>query len=645
MKKRLLSFVTMIFILSALMNFPIAATAEDNSFYIVSAKLDAENLEVTFTFSEEVHIFNKWYIYFCTRPSPYGEIKDNGTVIGHDQYPISSVKYIDPTSVDGIDYSYEVVIAFDKPEDESDFMFKKDDPAAPEQAGVRFIEGGLEGVTIDGVISTKSIATADGKGLRANTYADGYDACWAPCEGWGDAMESRNLGYIRDLVADDIIIESPSKAMDGYYTYYIRWNKAVIAYVNPALIGSVTVPSVLGKYPVTAIGEHAFADCWYITDVVIPEGVTLIDEYAFGSCNNIKSVKLPETLETLGAAAFWRCLKLTDVNIPASVTSIERNPFTGCESLSNLTVDENNAEYYVTDNGTLIEKATKTLIRMGNGTFIPDDGSVAIIGDIAFEYLENITSITIPDTVTHIKSAFISCTNLTKVSIPDSVKYIGNDAFTNCEKLEDITIPESVEYIGPSAFFGCAELENIILPSKIKAIDEFTFTFCSNLKSIVIPNGVKTIGMSAFRECPSLTDIYFMGTKNEWDSITKGEKWALDAGDFTVHYVDTSWTADDSNHWHKCSECDDIVGKAEHTVKNGFCTVCERDCRIVGDVDGEYGLTANDAIYLLYNVFFGESEYPLNQPCNFDSIGSVTANDAIYLLYHVFFGEETYPLN
>lgn len=61
-------------------------------------------------------------------------------------------------------------------------------------------------------------------------------------------------------------------------------------------------------------------------------------------------------------------------------------------------------------------------------------------------------------------------------------------------------------------------------------------------------------------------------------------------------------------------------------------------------MDGEGEVDANDAIYLLYHVFFGEESYPVNKSCDFDASGSVDANDAIYLLYHVFFGEESYPL-
>lgn len=61
-----------------------------------------------------------------------------------------------------------------------------------------------------------------------------------------------------------------------------------------------------------------------------------------------------------------------------------------------------------------------------------------------------------------------------------------------------------------------------------------------------------------------------------------------------------------------------------------------------GDVDGVEGVSADDAIYLLYHVYFGE-QYPVNQSADMDGNGEVDADDAIYLLYHVYFGEQ-YPI-
>ena len=112
----------------------------------------------------------------------------------------------------------------------------------------------------------------------------------------------------------------------------------------------------------------------------------------------------------------------------------------------------------------------------------------------------------------------------------------------------------------------------------------------------------------------------------------------------TSHSSGTKWLSNDTHHWHTCN-CGEIVEKAAHNVKDGTCTVCGKKFYTLGDLDGKSSVTADDAIYLLYNIFFGAETYPVNQACDFNGDRSLTAADAIYLLYHVFFGAETYPLN
>ena len=92
---------------------------------------------------------------------------------------------------------------------------------------------------------------------------------------------------------------------------------------------------------------------------------------------------------------------------------------------------------------------------------------------------------------------------------------IGAYAFKNCSDLTSLTLPSSVTRIGDYAFYNCSGLTSLTLPSSVTSIGEFAFMYCSGLTSLTIPSGVTSIGMSAFEYCSSLTSLTLPSSVNE----------------------------------------------------------------------------------------------------------------------------------
>lgn len=130
---------------------------------------------------------------------------------------------------------------------------------------------------------------------------------------------------------------------------------------------------------------------------------------------------------------------------------------------------------------------------------------------------------------------YLAYSKLTSITIPENITSIGRCAFSGCDSLKSITIPDSVTSIGSSAFENCSGLTSIVIPDSVTSIDHWTFQYCTGLTSATIGNGVKSISRYAFWDCASLKDIYFNGTKDQWNVIKK-----IDSGikNCTIHCTD-----------------------------------------------------------------------------------------------------------
>lgn len=299
----------------------------------------------------------------------------------------------------------------------------------------------------------------------------------------------------------------------------ISGNVETIGYA--AFSDSSNLKSVTIGDSVKTIDEAAFRWCSGIENVSIGNGVTTIGFDAFRGCESLKTLTIPTSVTSIGEYALFGCDSIKSISIPESVASIGECALMNCNSLTKIEVAETNANYSSSEDGVLFNKSKTELIQYPIGNertsyIIPD--SVTTINTCAFCSCENLTSVTIPEGVTTIEeSAFDNCENITSISFPDSVTTIGDWAFYYCDNLSDISFGKGLKTIGECAFYQCRSLTTVSLPDGITSVGFYSFCW-TPIKEIYIPASIENLDYHSF-EHSELTNIYFEGSKNDWNKI------------------------------------------------------------------------------------------------------------------------------
>lgn len=132
----------------------------------------------------------------------------------------------------------------------------------------------------------------------------------------------------------------------------------------------------------------------------------------------------------------------------------------------------------------------------------------------------------------------------------------------NCFIVKDMFDLENIDFIGGLNVEHVeltVELEAVKIPSGVKYFNEGTFYNCYKMKCLYIPESVESITEDAFSGCNALTDVYYAGTKEQWNTLFDGFV-PEELVEATIHYgYKPGWVLNEDGSWGYITEKLDLA--------------------------------------------------------------------------------------
>ena len=232
----------------------------------------------------------------------------------------------------------------------------------------------------------------------------------------------------------------------------------------------------------------------------------LPDAFAY-QLKALEEVIFEGEIESIGSNAFGGCEKLESVKL-GKVKSMGNGVFINCPSLKSLKIEGD--ENLVLSSNTVASWGTNWPGAAPLETFELGAGTINFNLNGKKDTLKEVK---LGDGVKDIPDYFLSgCTKLETLEIGNGITKIGNHAFEHTN-ITSITIPDSVTVIGKQAFNRCTSLTevNISKNSKLETIGDGAF-YDTRVLKMYLPGGVKTLGSGAFQRTPveiyDMSDVY-----------------------------------------------------------------------------------------------------------------------------------------
>lgn len=253
----------------------------------------------------------------------------------------------------------------------------------------------------------------------------------------------KDNGYVGLHALDVHTGESRIVDSDGFLFYTHEGVNYLIGYNGTAK--KLILPDDYNGEPYE-IYNYAFMGRGDLTVVVIGNSVTRIGFNAFRECMGLVSVTIPESVTVIDPGAFQYTRNLVEIINRSSIRIVAGK------------LDKHFAGYDAKE----IHKGESRIVEQDGFWFGTYDGVNYLL-----RYTGTATELVLPENYNGngyeiYRGAFSGREDITSVTVPDSVTGIGDYAFSSCLNLKTVIIGSGVVSIGEGPFSNCTQLTSVI---------------------------------------------------------------------------------------------------------------------------------------------------------------------------------------
>ena len=352
-----------------------------------------------------------------------------------------------------------------------------------------------------------------------------------------------------------------------------------VKYIGKGAFSNSDITSIKLSKNITRIEDNTFSNCANLSEIVIPNTVKYIGKEAFKDCKKLATIRIPKSVDCIDRDAFsgcpdsmliyytgsdeqWSKLPIASSNNAILTANVKTNSLIitkpDIDTISALDNQEFSIEVtepqpggrlwlmlsdeslsYIDDSGITVldsDEKKKTITKQNANEYVEiSDGAVLTFktaykfGVITLNYKYTYNELDGTEHSYNIKKDIEVSIGLSGGGTSfgggggtgGGGGYSGYQEPLNPEGNEmfEVEVTENWDAESRIAVEAWNRVESAVISSKVTNIKPYAFSYLKNMTKVTIPVSITEIGFGAFGDTESLTDIYYKGSEEEWNTI------------------------------------------------------------------------------------------------------------------------------